>query len=116
MDSEAGLATRYELIPADTDIIVSHGPPHTCGDLTLSGSHVGSKALLAAIERVRPKAVFCGHIHEAAGAYERCGHGHRTPVYNVSVVDECYQMVHEPTVLHDSDLAPYPSLAEIEGQ
>ncbi len=94
------LAEIYALIPEGIDILVSHQPPLGYGDLSvLRGSgqseHHGSRELLAAIKRVRPKLVVCGHIHEGHGRYEYDG----IPIYNVSVVDEQFRLVHEPTMI-----------------
>lgn len=47
-------------------ILVSHSPPLGFLDRAL-GRHLGSRAVLAAIERTRPRLVVCGHIHQAAG-------------------------------------------------
>jgi hypothetical protein len=47
-------------------IIISHAPPYRCLDKTEKG-HRGSKILLRAIKRYKPKLVLCGHIHEAKG-------------------------------------------------
>ena len=39
--------------------------------------------------------MICGHIHDGYGRYEYDG----IPIYNVSVVDEQYRLVREPTVI-----------------
>jgi predicted thioesterase len=89
----------YAAIPENIDVLVSHQPPYGCGDrvFDLAGrvEHVGSHELLAAIERVRPKVVVCGHVHGGFGQYEHDG----VPIYNVSVVDERYRLVNRPTVI-----------------
>lgn len=90
----------YAAIPDGVDVLVSHQPPYGYGDRTFDldegkVEHVGSRELLAAIERARPKAVICGHVHGGFGAYEHDG----IPIYNVSVVDEQYRLVNPPTVI-----------------
>jgi hypothetical protein len=94
------LAEIYDTIPAGIDILVSHQPPYGyCDEVPdfRSGrpAHQGSRELLAAIDRVKPKVVICGHIHEGHG---RATHN-ETMIYNVSVVDEMYQLVHSATVI-----------------
>ena len=99
MKTPEELAATYAHIPEGTDVVMSHQPPYGYGDLVteLSGErvHVGSHELLAAIERVKPRLVVCGHIHGGHGRYEHLG----IPIYNVSVVDERYRNVHAPTVI-----------------
>lgn len=100
MKPPAELADVYAAIPEGIDILVSHQPPFGYGDTTAnyhSGNieHFGSHQLLAAIERVRPKLVICGHMHDGFGRYEHSG----IPIYNVSLVDDRYRLVHEPTVI-----------------
>lgn len=92
----------YERIPEGIDILVSHQPPYGFGDQLPPflrrededpEGHIGSKELLATIDRVKPKAVICGHIHSGYGIYEYKD----TFIYNVALVDEAYKLVNEPT-------------------
>lgn len=47
-------------------VMVCHTPPYgTATDVVGGGTHVGSKAVRAFIERVRPAVCLTGHIHEA---------------------------------------------------
>ena len=90
----------YAAIPVGTDILVSHQPPYGYGDRAFDHDasqlrHVGSRELLAGIQRVRPKIVICGHVHGGYGRYEHQG----IPIYNVSVVDQRYRLVNPPTVI-----------------
>lgn len=118
MKEDADLLAIYDRIPAGTDIIVSHQPPYGYGDTVdvrylLPGDggdrHQGSRSLLAAIDRVKPRAVICGHIHSGYGKYAR---NYLTPetaeaetpdvaatvtIYNVAVVNEDYQLVRGAT-------------------
>jgi hypothetical protein len=104
MKSPRDLAGVYRAIPSGVDILVSHQPPYGSGDLTVGlfgpARHAGSRELLAAIERVRPRLVVCGHIHEGHGRHEHAG----TPILNVSIVNEYYELVHEPTIVESSEL------------
>ena len=54
-------------------VLVVHSPPKGHCDTSSAGDHLGSEAILGAIEAKRPKLAVCGHIHEAWGAEERVG-------------------------------------------
>jgi Icc-related predicted phosphoesterase len=49
------------------DILVTHSPPKGLADLTSTGQSVGSTAVRAAIERIRPGLALCGHVHDSWG-------------------------------------------------
>lgn len=57
----------WETIPNDVNIIVTHGPPKTIMDLSYDSNRVlefcGCSALYKHIEKINPKAVLFGHIH-----------------------------------------------------
>lgn len=92
MATEDRLAKMFENVPDDIDIIISHGPPLDAGDECADGFHAGSKALRDLIERIQPKLVVCGHIHEAHGEYSIGS----TRVINASSVDLGYNVRESP--------------------
>lgn len=60
---------------------IVHFPPHgTALDQVRFGMHAGSKTLRKWVERVQPRYLFCGHIHECAGKSETLG---ATQCFNV---------------------------------
>lgn len=60
-------------------VLVSHSPPKGAVDVSSTGRSLGSSAVRQAIERVRPRLVVCGHIHESGGQQALLG---ATPVVN----------------------------------
>lgn len=54
-------------------VLVVHSPPRGHCDTSSSGDHLGSEAILEAIELKRPRLAVCGHIHEAWGAEDEIG-------------------------------------------
>ncbi len=72
---------KWDLIPDDTDILITHGPPYGFCDLTDRGIHAGCEELLMAVrERVRPKYHVFGHIHEGYGT-------EKDPEYDITYVN-----------------------------
>jgi len=67
------LAARWALIPADTDVLVTHGPPLGVGDAAGDPDRRGCEDLLAAIRRVRPALHLFGHVHEDGGFWAAGG-------------------------------------------
>lgn len=61
------LREKWELIPEDTDVLITHGPPMGILDKTWAGQHVGCEELTPRVQAIQPKLHLFGHIHEAAG-------------------------------------------------
>lgn len=78
------LKRKWDLIPAETDVLITHGPPFGCGDQTIEGERVGCSGLAEFIEKNKPVLSLCGHIHEGYGA---CWLGD-TFCINASFIDE----------------------------
>jgi predicted phosphohydrolase len=90
----ADIKKHWDMIPADTDILIAHGPVQGILDATTRGERVGCADLLQTLQTVRPRYFVCGHIHEAYGRAEQNG----TCFINASVLDERYRLVNDPVV------------------
>ena len=90
----------WDMIPFDTDILLTHGPAFGYGDDTADGKAVGCVDLWNTLLDIRPKIHIFGHIHEAAGmyTYDKWYTG-----INASVVNRYYMVVHEPTIINYED-------------
>jgi Icc-related predicted phosphoesterase len=82
---------QYYADLTEADIVVSHCPPYgyVCDEVPFyhgHGGHIGSPGLTAYIERVKPKLVVCGHVHECSGNEVFINHddGTHTRVVNVA--------------------------------
>lgn len=80
----AALAEKWALVPDDTDVLITHGPPRGFGDRVRDHRREGCDDLLARIQTLQPLLHVFGHIHEDHGAW-RVG---RTLVANVTT-SEC---------------------------
>jgi len=62
------LAAIWRMIPEDTDILITHGPPAGILDLCDHGERVGCDDLLARVKQLpNLKLAVFGHFHEAYG-------------------------------------------------
>ena len=83
------------MIPANTAVLVTHGPPFGVLDKAHpSTSHLGCEELAKAIEEIKPLVHVFGHIHGGHGSSV----GNGTRFVNASVVDEAYRIVYEPQI------------------
>lgn len=80
------------------DILISHDAPYGTSDALLQNGHVtnehiGSKPLAKLIETMKPQLALHGHLHSTNHDMELLDF---TKVYNVSLLNENYQMVYRP--------------------
>lgn len=104
------LQHAWAQIPDDTDLLVTHGPPHGILDRNFMRKDCGCELLTARVAEVEPRVHVFGHIHEAAGilaapdssaGIQSKGDrswGVRTTFANVSAVNLFYRPVHAPCV------------------
>lgn len=88
------LSGKWEAIPDDTDILITHGPAWGSVD-TVEGrpwDNLGCELLAERIQRFRPKIHVCGHIHSGYGI-ETIDNIH---YINASVLDERYEYTQKP--------------------
>lgn len=95
------IAEKWEQIPDDTEILITHGPPSCIGDLvnyegTLATENVGCHDLSRRLGKLgKLRAHIYGHIHDC--------HGRRTingiDYVNASVCNDYYQVAYSPIVL-----------------
>ena len=69
---EGQAAELLETLP-DDGLLVVHSPPKGHCDRSAGQEHLGSTAILEAIERAQPRLAVCGHIHEAWGERSTIG-------------------------------------------
>lgn len=64
---------KWSLIPDDTQILITHGPPAGYGDNVDDVRRAGCEDLRAAVERIRPLLHMYGHIHQDGGVWQEDG-------------------------------------------
>lgn len=90
----ADIQTVWDMIPDNTDVIITHGPPYGIRDEVSfpTCEKVGCSNLLKTVQRIKPKTHIFGHIHAGHGVTKHNG----TIYANASVMDEEYKVVYAP--------------------
>ena len=97
------LQRYWSMIPEDTDVLITHGPPQECRDFIqqrFGGHNVGCELLAFHVERVKPLLHVFGHIHGAYGAMYK----NDTLFVNASICTERYIPSNKPIIV---DLKEY---------
>lgn len=71
LERGATIRAKWDKIPAETDILVTHGPPLGHGDRCSMADREGCADLDARVREIRPLAHLFGHIHEDGGLFPR---------------------------------------------
>lgn len=95
-DTDNWLKRCWDLIPSDTDILITHSPPFGIYDKTSRGDLVGSPSLLVKVAEMKPLIHCFGHIHEDGGKETFLPWGKGTNFVNASLVNEFYQPLNQP--------------------
>jgi len=88
------IRAKWELIPEDTDVLITHGPPFGIGDLTAQGEKAGCEDILEVVEGIKPGLHIFGHIHEGYGVTSN----DVATFINASSCDQLYQPVNQPLI------------------
>lgn len=79
---------HWEKIPVDTNILITHGPPHGILDTTSKNERVGCEDLKDKIEELETTLHIFGHIHESYGIHST----ERVTYVNASVLNQYGKM------------------------
>lgn len=94
------LKEKWDKIPDNTDILVTHGPPLGILDATDNiinkAERLGCADLRDAVERVKPKLHVFGHIHGGHGQLILKHEGSNTICVNAAIMDEGYRPRNKP--------------------
>lgn len=90
-DSDA-IEEKWNQIPDDTDILITHGPPWGYLDYTPYGGHVGCERMNNKIVETQPIIHVFGHVHSSYGHK----YNDKTDFINASNLNDHYKLVNEP--------------------
>ena len=90
------LQNKWNNIPEDIDILISHGPPWGHLDVTPYGNlNVGCELLRVRLDELKPKIHVFGHVHSGYGYKFHEG----THFINASVLNERYDYKNKPITI-----------------
>jgi predicted phosphohydrolase len=95
LDRGPEIAEKWKLIPEDTDVLITHGPPSGILDRTPAGDNAGCEELRKRVEKIRPKLHIFGHIHMGYGHTHQFG----VTFVNACICDEAYRPGNPPIVI-----------------
>ena len=89
------LRNRWELIPDEVEVLITHTPPFGILDRNSSGRNCGCRKLQRRLLDLHPRIHCFGHIHASAGTTSMNG----TTFVNASMVNRRYEIVRAPVEL-----------------
>ncbi len=96
-DRGPDIRRHWNMIPSDTNVLVTHGPPHGLVDRLERGEHVGCEELRDTIDNRLDDLILSthGHLHSAYGI----DHIGQKTFVNAALVNERYQLTNAPIVV-----------------
>jgi Icc-related predicted phosphoesterase len=88
------LQAKWDAIPEDTDVLITHTAPYGILDPDYSGQSCGCEMLLHRVCKVKPRYHIFGHLHEGYGKRE----GQTSSFYNCSLCNDQYRLMNKPIV------------------
>lgn len=104
-DPGADIQQHWDLVPDETDVLITHGPPWGILDTLYrqggGAEHTGCPSLLASLSRIRPRLHLFGHIHEGHGVHPVTDvHSDDvTAFHNVATMNEFYSIANAPVII-----------------
>ncbi len=92
------LKAKWDAIPDNTDVLLTHGPPHGILDevrYALGNRVLGCEMLRKRIDNLNLKAHIFGHIHDSYGQTKSIN----TQFVNASICTEHYEPINDPIVI-----------------
>jgi Icc-related predicted phosphoesterase len=89
------LEVKWNEIPEDTDVLITHSPPYGYGDYVLTNERVGCELLRNRVEQIKPLVHVFGHIHEGYGVNVK----DKTIFANASVCNRYYMVTNQPHII-----------------
>jgi Icc-related predicted phosphoesterase len=98
--SGSEIAEKWKMIPDNTDVLITHGPPYGILDPGLQAANVGCEALVRRVtELPNLKLNVFGHLHEGHGIHKWIDPKHPTTFVNASLLNDSYRPVYQPIVV-----------------
>lgn len=97
LDRGSSLRSQWGLIPDDTDVLITHGPPYLSGGRAIDGMliiNVGCEELYYRTRDMPLQTHVFGHIHEGYGMYQR---GEQLLI-NACSCTEHYEPINTPVI------------------
>lgn len=95
LERGSAIRAKWDSIPEQLDILITHGPPAFICDRTTDGLNVGCEDLREVIRARRPRLHVFGHIHDGYGVVEKP----ETIHVNASVCNADYLPRNRPIVI-----------------
>lgn len=97
LDIGPKLKAKWDAIPKNTDVLITHSPPYGILDRTQEGNYTGCPDLRRKIFSLQIKLNVFGHIHEAYGKFS--GYDNNTIFVNASICNRRVQPINKPIVI-----------------